>query len=62
MLRWYEEKYIDKISEEVNDYQRLRSCIGEKMTDGIVKTEHERKIVEMNARKVLKRKYNRNAR
>lgn len=54
--------YIDKISEDVNDYQRLRRCIGEKMADGIVKAEQEREIEEMNAKKMLRRKHDRDAR
>lgn len=54
--------YIDKISEDVNDYQRLRRCIGEKMADGIVKAEQEREIAEMNAKKMLRRKHDRDAR
>lgn len=54
--------YIDKISEEVNDYQRLRRCIGEKIVDGIVKAEQEREIAEMNAKKMLRRKHDRDAR
>ena len=56
------DQYIDKISEDVNDYQRLRRCIGEKMADGIVKAEHEREIAEANAKKMLRKRHDRDSR
>ena len=56
------EQCVEKMTEDVDDYHRLKRVLGQECLDAIVQRERNREIAEINARRTLRKRHDRDAR